>query len=145
MPARIAHSPGRIPFKRLVLKLALGEPEDKIILVPLVLVLLHSLPNPGVEVLGVMIVEHIIFFQPGGIKIYISTGLIGVSCIQQLGDDLNILRDHAGGRLDHIGGVDIQLGAIGKESVGIKLGDLHDALMLPLGPLEHLVLPGVGI
>ena len=36
-------------------------------------------------------------------------------------------------------------GAPLRPGVGVKLGNFHHRLVLPLGPLEHLVLTGVGI
>ena len=45
MPAGITHTPGRIPFQGLVLKLALGKPEDKVIFVALIGVLLYAFPD----------------------------------------------------------------------------------------------------
>ena len=45
VPAGIAHAPGGIPLQGLILKLGLGEPEDEVVLVALVGVLLHALPD----------------------------------------------------------------------------------------------------
>ena len=40
---------------------------------------------------------------------------------------------------------DVQLFAVGKESVGVELGDLHDRFLLALGALEHLILARVAV
>ena len=58
---------------------------------------------------------------------------------------MDILLDAVGSGLHHVGSLDVQLGAVGKESVGIELGDVHDGLILALGTLEHLILALVGI
>ena len=47
--------------------------------------------------------------------------------------------------MDYVGGLDVQLAAIVEKGVGVVLGDLHHRLVLPLGPLDHLVLAGVGV
>ena len=58
---------------------------------------------------------------------------------------MDIVVDQTGSRLHHIGGLDIQLGAVGEERIGIELRDLHHRLFLALGALEHLILALVGI
>ena len=45
MPAGVPHAPGGVPFQSLVLKFGLREPEDEVVFIPLVCVLLHALPN----------------------------------------------------------------------------------------------------
>ena len=60
MPAGVANAPGGIPFQRLILKLALGEPEDEVVLVFLVGVLLHALPDAHRKVFLVVVVEDVI-------------------------------------------------------------------------------------
>ena len=68
---------------------------------------------------------------------------IGVALVQQAGDNFDKVIDQAGGGLDHIGGLDVQLGTVGEKGVRVELGDLHDGLVLPAGALEHLVLSGI--
>ena len=145
MPAGIAHAPGRIPFQGLVLELGLGEPQDEVVAVALVGVFLHALADAHHQVLLLVLVEHIIFLQLGGIEIHVAAGQIGIALFQQALDHLDELLDAVGCRLHHIGGLDVQLFAVGKEGVGIETGDLHDRLVLPLSALEHLVLAGVGV
>ncbi len=145
VPAGVAHPPGGVPFQGLVLKLGLGEPEDEVILVALVGVLLHPLAHAHGQVLLVVVVEDIVPLQLGGVEVHIAACHIGVALVQQAGHDLDILVDAAGGGLDGVRAADVQLAAVLKEGVGIELGDLHDGLVLPLGALEHLVLAGVGV
>ncbi|CAN3988330.1 16S rRNA (cytidine(1402)-2'-O)-methyltransferase, partial [Dysosmobacter welbionis] len=83
--------------------------------------------------------------QLGGVEVHVAAGEVGIAGIHQLGDDLDILVDAAGGGLDHIRRLDIQPAAVLKEGIGVELGDLHDRLVLPLGALEHLVLALIGI
>ena len=145
MPAGIAHAPGRIPLEGLVFKLGLGEPEDEVVLVALVGVLLHALPDAHRQIIGVVVVEDIVALQLGGIEIDIAAGGIGVAGIHQFGDDLDILIDTICCGLHHVGPLDVELTAVLKEGVGVELGDLHDGLVLPMRALEHLVLAGIGI
>ena len=145
VPAGITHAPGGVPLEGLILELGLGEPEDEVVLVALVGVLLHALPDAHGQILLVMVVEHIIVLQLGGVKIHVAAGQIGVPGVDQFGNHLNIGIDHAGGGLDHVRIFDVQLFAVVKKGFGIKPGDLHDGLVLPLGPLEHLILAGVGV
>ena len=145
MPAGIAHAPGGIPLQGLIFKLGLGEPEDKVVPVPFVSVLLHAFPDAYRQILLVVVVEHIVAGQLGGIEVDVASGLIGVAGVQKSGDDLNILVNAAGGGLDGVRALDIELPAVVKEGVGVIPGDLHDGLVLPAGALEHLVLAGVGV
>ena len=145
MPAGIAHAPGGVPFQSLVLKFGLGEPEDEVIFVPLIGVLLHALPDAHRQVLLVVVVEHIVLFQLGRIKVHISSGQVGIPRLQKPGDHGDILPNAVGGRLHHIRPLDVQLLAILEEGVGVELGDLHHGFVLPLGALEHFVLTGIRI
>ena len=145
MPAGIADAPGRIPFQRLVLKLGFGEPEHKVVLVALVSVLFDALAHADVQILGVEVVEDIVALELGGVEVHVAAGKIGVAGVHQLGDDLDILVDAVGGGLDHIGGLDVELGAVVEEGVGVELGDLQHGLVLAAGALEHLVLALVGV
>ena len=92
-----------------------------------------------------MVVEDVVAAELGGVKVHVAAGEIGVSRVHQFGDDFDIVIDQARGWLDHIGALDVQLAAVVKEGVGVKLRDVHDGLVLPLGALEHLVLAGVGV
>ena len=107
MPAGIAHAPGGVPLEGLILELGLGEPEDEVVLVALVGVLLHALPDAHGQILLVMVVEHIIVLQLGGVKIHVAAGQIGVPGVDQFGNHLNIGINHAGGGLDHVGIFDV--------------------------------------
>ena len=58
---------------------------------------------------------------------------------------MDILADAVGGGLYHVRALDVQLLAVVKEGVGVEFGDVHDGLVLPAGPGEHFVLPGVRV
>ena len=145
VPAGVAHAPGGVPLEGLVLELGLGEPEDEVVLVALVGVLLHALPDAHGQVLLVVVVEDIVAGELGGVEVDVAPGQIGVVLLDEGGDDLDIVVDAVGGGLHHVGGLDVQLLAVLEEGVGVELGDLHDGLVLPLGALEHFVLAGVGV
>ena len=48
-------------------------------------------------------------------------------------------------RLHHIGGLDVKLRTISKESLGVKISYLHNSLVLTLCALEHLVIACVAV
>ena len=145
VPAGIAHAPGGVPLQGLVLELGLGEPQDKVVLVALVHVLFHALPDAHGQILLVVVIEDIVAAELGGVEVHVASRHIGIALLQQGGDDLDILVDAAGGGLDHVGPLDIQLPAVLEKGVGVILGDLHHRLVLPAGALEHLVLAGVRV
>ena len=145
MPAGVTHAPGRIPLEGLVLKLGFGKPQDKVILVPLVGILLHALPDAHCQILLVVVIEDIVLFQRGGIKVNIAPGNIGAPLVKEGADHVYILRNAVRGGLHHVGPLDIQLVAVGEKRVGVELGDLHHRLVLPAGALEHFVLAGIGV
>ena len=145
VPAGIAHAPGGVPFQGLILELGLGEPEDKVVAVALVGVLLHALPDAHGQVLLVVVVEDIVPLQLAGVEIHVAPGHIGIAGVQQAGDDPDIVVNEAGGGLDRVGALDVQLAAVLEKGVGVIPGDLHDGFVLPPGALEHLVLALVGV
>ena len=145
VPAGVAHTPGGVPLEGLVLKLALGEPEDEVISVALVGVLLHALPDTHGQVLLIVVVEDVVPLQLGGVKVHVAHGKIRVPRVHQLLDDPDIVADQARGGLNHVRSFDVQLPAVLKEGVGVELRNIHDGLVLPLGALEHLVLAGIGV
>ena len=145
VPARIADAPGRIPFERLILELGLGEPEDEVVFVLLVLVLLHTLAHADGEVFLVVIVEDIVALELARVEIDVAAGEVGIAGVKELRDDLDVVVDETRRGLDNIRTLDVELAAVSKEGVGIVLGDLHDGLVLALGALDHLVLALVGV
>ena len=145
MPAGVAHPPGGVPLQGLVLEFGLGEPEDEVVLAALVHVLLHALPDAHGQILLVVVVEHVVALQLGGVEVDVASGLVGVALVQQAGHHLDELVDEPRGGLDHLGGFDVQLGAVVEKGVGIEPGDVHHRLVLPLGAFEHLVLAGVRV
>ena len=92
-----------------------------------------------------MIVEDIVLIQSGGIKVHVSSGNIGKALIQQSLNNSDKLRNTAGCRLHNIRTLNVQLFAIRKESIRIKLGNLHDGFIFPLCALEHLIFTGIRI
>ena len=74
VPAGVAHAPGGVPLQGLVLELGLGKPEDEVVFIALVGVLLHALPDAHGQVLLVVVVEDIVPLQLGGIEVDIAAG-----------------------------------------------------------------------
>ena len=145
VPAGIADAPGGIPFQCLILELGLGEPEDKVVLIALVGVLIDALAHTDSEIVLIEVVENIVALKLGGIEVHIAAGEVGIAGVKELGDDADIVIDAVGRGLDNVGALDVELLAVREESVGIELCDLHDALVLALCALEHLVLTLVGV
>ena len=145
MPAGIADAPRGIPLEGLILELGLREPENEVILIALVGVLLDALTHADGKIFFLMVVEDIILFQLGRVKIDIAAREIGIALVQQRLDHMNVFRDAVRGRLHDVRPLDVQLGTVSEERIGIELCDLHDGLMLAARTLEHLVLAGIGI
>ena len=55
------------------------------------------------------------------------------------------LLDTVGCGLNYVGTLDIELLAVGEESVGVELRDFEDSLVLALCARDHLVLAGVSV
>ena len=107
VPAGITNTPGRIPFERLVFKLTLGKPQHKIVLITLIGILLNAFTHTNGQVLFVMVIENIIAFQLGSIKVYIASGNIGKTLFQQTFHDLDKFRNAAGCRLNDLRFLDV--------------------------------------
>ena len=145
MPAGIADTPGRVPFERLILELGLRKPQDEVVLVALVYVLLNALAHADVEIICVKVVENIVALKLRGVEINVAAGKICIARVHELGDDLDILIDAVCCRLNNVGGLDVELCAVGEKRIGVELRNLHDGLVLALCALEHLVLALVGV
>ena len=145
VPAGIAHAPGGVPFQGLVLEFTLGEPENKVVFISLVGVFFHTLPDANGQILFVVVVEDIVFFQLGGVEVHVAPGEIGIALLEEGFDHVDIFGDAVGGRLHYIRPLDVQLVAVGEEGIGVEFCHLHDGFMLPGSALEHLVFAGVGI
>ena len=145
VPAGIADAPRRIPFQFLIVELGLGEPKNEVALVALVAVFLNALADTDSQVFLVLLVEDIIFFQLGGIKINVAACFICVAVCEELFDHFDEVIDIGGCRNDDFRNLDVQLAAVRKECIGIELRDLHDGLVLTLGAFEHLVLTGIAV
>ena len=145
VPAGIANAPGGIPFQLLVLKLGFGEPKNKVGLVALVGVLLYAVAYTNLKILLLEIVEYIILFKLGGIKIDISSRLVCVTLFKESFDHSDKLRYAVGSGLDDLRALDVELVAIGEERIGVVLGNLKNRFMLTLCALEHLVLTRVAV
>ena len=107
MPAGIAHAPRRIPLERLILKLGLCKPQNEVVFVALVRVLLNALAHADIEILGVEVVENVVALELGGVKIHIAAGKVGIAGVHELCDYLYIFVDAVGRGLDHIWGLDV--------------------------------------
>ena len=145
MPTGIADAPRRVPLQFLILKLGFGKPQCEIRLVALVVVRLHALPDADGEILLGKIMEHMVLFRLGGVKINISAGDIRISLFQQDGNHPDIVVNAPGCRLNHIRAADIQLPAVLKKGIGVILGDLHDRLMFPARAFQHFIFTRIGI
>ena len=145
VPAGITDTPGRIPLQSLILKFRLCKPQNKVVLIALVGIFFNTFTNTDLQIIFVMVVEHIVFLQLGGIKVNIAAGDISKAFVKQAGNDLNEFINAAGGRFYHLRALDIQLFAVGEKCVRVKLCDLHDGLILTLSALQHLILAGIGI
>ena len=145
VPAGIADAPGRVPFERLILELGLCKPQNEVVLVALVYVLLNALAHAYIKIVGVKVVENIVAFKLRGVEINVAAGKICIARVHELGDDLDILVDAVCCRLNNVGGLDVELCAVGEECVGVELCYFHYGLVLALCALEHLVLALVGV
>ena len=145
MPAGITHTPGRIPLECLVFKLALGKPQDKVILILLIGILFHTFTNAHIQVFLVVIVKHIILFQRGSIKVHIAPNKVCLTGIQKPLHHVNIRIDAVGSRLHHLRTFDIELITISKKRICVELGDLHNGFILSLGTLEHFIFASIRI
>ena len=92
-----------------------------------------------------MVVEHIVSVQCGGVKVYIAACQVGTPFFQQGLNHVDIFVNAVGGRLHHIGALDVQLPAVFKERVGVIPGNFQHSLILALGALDHLVFAGIGV
>ena len=145
VPAGVAYTPRRIPLKRLIFKFGLCKPKHEVVLVALVGVLLNALAHADCKVILVKVVEDVVSVELGGVKIHIAARKIGIACVHELGDYLDIFVDAICCRLNNIGGLDVELCAIGEKCIRVEFGYLHDRLVLTLCALEHLVLALIGI
>ena len=84
MPAGIAHAPGGIPLERLILELGFGKPQYEVVLVALVYVFLNALAHADIEIIGVEVVENVVAFEFGRVKIHVAAGKIGIAGIHEL-------------------------------------------------------------
>ena len=145
VPAGIAHTPGRVPLESLILKLGLGKPQHKVVLVSLIGVLFHAFTDSYSQIFLIMVVKDVVFLQRGGIEVHIASGKIGLPLVKQSLHHMNIFSNAVGGRLHHVGTLDIQLVAVGEKGIGVEFCDFHDGLVLPAGTLEHLILAGIRV
>ncbi len=145
MPSWISHAPWTLPFQRLIFELGLRKPQYKIIPVLLVGIFLHIVPDSHQKLLFTLGGKDIIILQSGSVKINVASGHVGIAFFQQHFHHMNKLGNAVCGRFHHIRSLDIQLLAVGKESIRIKLCNLHHGLVLTLCPLQHLIFTGIRI
>ena len=112
VPAGVAHAPRGVPFQGLILELGLGEPEDEVVPVALVGILLHALADADGQILLVVVVEDIVALELAGVEIDVAAGLIGIAGVEQLRDDPDIVVNEAGRGLDDVGALDVELAAV---------------------------------
>ena len=145
VPSGIAQSPRGFPLQRLILKLALGEPEDKVVFVALVAVLVDVVTHADLQFVLIHVAENIVVVELTGIEIDIAARKVGIALIDQGLYHLDELGDAVGGGLDDVGLFDVELFGVGEERVGVELRDIHDALVLTLSAREHFILAGVRV
>ena len=92
-----------------------------------------------------MVIEHIVLIQCRSIEVDIAAYKVSLAGIQQGLDHVDILVNAVGGRLHHIGPLDVQLTAVCLKGFGIIVSNVHNGLVLTLGTLDHLILAGVGV
>ena len=145
VPSGIADSPGARPLELLIVELRLCEPKHEVGAVALVAVSLNALAHANLEVFLVEVVESVVGFELGCVKINISARLVSVTLFDKGLDDADEVVNAGCCGLDDVGNADVQLLAVGKESVGVELRDLHDRLLLALCALEHFVVARVAV
>ena len=126
VPAGVSDTPRAIPLELLIVKLGLCEPENEVRLVFLVCVLLNALTDTDRKIVLLEVVENVVLLQLRGVEVYVSTCLVSVSLFDKRCDDLDKAVDARGCGGNHVGSLDVQLGAVGKECVGIELSYLHN-------------------
>ncbi len=145
MPAGVAHAPGGVPLESLILEFRLREPKGKVVSVALVLVRLNALADADGKVLLLEVVENVIAFELRGIEIYVASGSVGVIRIDELVYHLDVLGNAVRRGLDNVRALYIELFAVSEKGVCIVFRYIHNALVLALCALEHLVLAGVPV
>ena len=145
MPSGISHSPGRLPLEFLIVELGLCEPEDEICFIALVAVSLNALSHADLKVFLTQVAEDIILIEFGGIKIDIPSCLISIAFFDKRAYYSYELIYAVGSRLNHIGGLDIELFAVIEKCIGIELCYLHNGLMLTLCAFEHLIVTRITV
>ena len=145
VPSRIAHAPRAVPLELLRIEFRFREPEDEIGFVSLVFVGFNTLTHADREILFVVLVEHIVFLELRGVKVYVSACGVGVSAVEKSGDHFYEIVDAVRRRLYDIGDFYVEFSAIVEECVGIEFRNLHDGFVLAPRPLEHFVFTCVGV
>ena len=145
MPSGIADTPGARPLELLIVELGLCEPKNEIGAVALVAVSLNALANADLEVFLVEVVESVVGFKLGCVKINISARLVSVVLLDKSLNYVNKIVNAGGCGLNNVGNADVELLAVRKEGVGIELCDLHNGFLLALCALEHLVVARVAV
>ena len=137
MPARIPPPPGTVPNERLIFKLALGKPEDKVVGVALVFI--YSGSRPRLEIVDAEQGKFAVGREFGNIKVEISPGKIGEAVLFNALDKGNHFGYMLGGLADDGGAADAHPVSVGKKSLGVQFGDLQYAFAPLTGALYHFV------
>ena len=80
----------------------------------------NTLTHADREILFVVLVEHIVFLELRGVKVYVSACDVGVSAVEKSGDHLYEIVDAVRRRLYDVGNLYAELSAIVEECVGIE-------------------------
>ena len=139
VPAGIAPSPGRVPHQGLVLELALGEPQHKVLGIPLVLVNVDA--GTGLQVIQIQAGQLSVVGEGGHVIVEVAAGQIGVAVGLKPLYQVDHVLDMLGGLAYNVGTADVEAVNVVEEGVGVELCDFQHRLPPLLGSLHHLVLP----
>ena len=92
-----------------------------------------------------MVVEDIVFFQLGGVKIHVAARDICGAVVKQARYHFDIFGNAMRCGLDYLGLFDVQFGAVLKKLIRIKLRYLHNGFVLTLCAFEHFILACVRV
>ena len=145
VPARISHTPGRIPLELLILKFGLCEPKHEVCLVALIVVRLHAFAHAHGKVFFLMLVKDVVLIELRGIEVNVAARLVGIAAFNQPLDQADVFLNAIRCRFNNVRPLDVQLPAVFEKRVRIVFRDFHNRFVLALCALEHLVLARVGI
>ena len=136
MPAGIAAS-RRIPYERLVFKLAFRKPEDEVEGIALVFVDIH--PGSRLQVVGIEVRERSVSGEGGNVKIEVPSSRVGVAVRLNALYQADHLVNMVGGLAHDRGPENVEAVNIVKKCLGIEFGDFQYRLSLFTCLVHHLV------